>query len=267
MSPSFTASPSPTTIWNTVDTISARTSSAICAPLRSCTGRSGGFTANHTWNNVRRLRRETYRWESAGARSAAGRRTPPTTASVRTAESARHANGPQALRRRAVSLCWVSRPWHPTARRPTPRRHPVRRICVTSRCRNASGAFSPPHLRLMSSLICSSMPYARRHVPQCVEVMLQPLAADGIAFVVQHHPHVGDHRRTVEFVVVGRAHRETSCCSASSAVPRLNPRSRATSASSPRNCLRPRCSRDITVPIGVPMISAISLYGKPSTSA
>ena len=29
----------------------------------------------------------------------------------------------------------------------------------------------------------------------------------------------------------------------------------------------PRCSRDITVPMGVPMISAISLYAKPSTSA
>ena len=30
---------------------------------------------------------------------------------------------------------------------------------------------------------------------------------------------------------------------------------------------RARASRDITVPIGVPMISAISLYEKPSTSA
>ncbi len=34
-----------------------------------------------------------------------------------------------------------------------------------------------------------------------------------------------------------------------------------------RSWLRPRFSRDITVPIGVPMISAISLYEKPSTSA
>ena len=37
------------------------------------------------------------------------------------------------------------------------------------------------------------------------------------------------------------------------------PRSRACSASSSRSCRRPRCSRDITVPIGVSMISAISL--------
>ena len=38
-------------------------------------------------------------------------------------------------------------------------------------------------------------------------------------------------------------------------------------ASISRSWRRPRCSRDITVPIGVSMISAISLYGKPSTSA
>src|SRR5690606_13402724 len=46
-----------------------------------------------------------------------------------------------------------------------------------------------------------------------------------------------------------------------------SPSSRAWSASSVRSCRRPRCSRDITVPIGVSMISAISLYAKPSTSA
>ncbi|OLT06389.1 hypothetical protein BJF90_16435 [Pseudonocardia sp. CNS-004] len=34
-----------------------------------------------------------------------------------------------------------------------------------------------------------------------------------------------------------------------------------------RSCRLPRCSRDITVPMGVPMMSAISLYAKPSTSA
>lgn len=34
-----------------------------------------------------------------------------------------------------------------------------------------------------------------------------------------------------------------------------------------RSRRRPRCSRDITVPCGVAMISAISLYRKPTTSA
>ena len=46
---------------------------------------------------------------------------------------------------------------------------------------------------------------------------------------------------------------DTSCS------PRRNPRSRAVSVSMSRSWRRPRCSRDITVPIGVPMISAISL--------
>ncbi len=38
-------------------------------------------------------------------------------------------------------------------------------------------------------------------------------------------------------------------------------------ASCARSLLRPLCSRDITVPMGVPMIVAISLYAYPSTSA
>ena len=45
----------------------------------------------------------------------------------------------------------------------------------------------------------------------------------------------------------------------SSWVPLPKPRSLAYSVSRPRSWRRPRCSRDITVPIGVPMISAISL--------
>jgi hypothetical protein len=48
---------------------------------------------------------------------------------------------------------------------------------------------------------------------------------------------------------------------------RVYPRSMATSASRSRSWCRPRCSRDITVPTGVSIIRAISLYGKPSTSA
>ena len=43
------------------------------------------------------------------------------------------------------------------------------------------------------------------------------------------------------------------------ALPRRKPRSRAVSVRMSRSWRRPRCSRDITVPIGVPMISAISL--------
>src|SRR5699024_10653051 len=48
---------------------------------------------------------------------------------------------------------------------------------------------------------------------------------------------------------------------------RPKPRSVATSRCSSRSCLRPRCRRDITVPSGVSMISAISLYGRSWTSA
>ena len=62
-----------------------------------------------------------------------------------------------------------------------------------------------------------------------------------------------EHLRVVGLVVVPTAHEVTSCC------PRRNPRSRAVSVRRSRSCRRPRCSRDITVPIGVPMMSAISL--------
>src|SRR3954447_9477963 len=61
----------------------------------------------------------------------------------------------------------------------------------------------------------------------------------------------------------GLAHRPSPFAAVAADRPRL----RAYSWSMSRSCRRPRCSRDITVPIGVSMISAISLYGKPSTSA
>src|ERR1700712_528682 len=112
--------------------------------------------------------------------------------------------------------------------------------------------------------------------------MAQLVARLDGAFTVEQGPHLGDHRsalgmggvdrtyRRYERVLRGArkivAHEDTSSGS-SRRGPRMKPRSRATSASSSRSCLRPRCNRDITVPMGVSMISAISLYGNPSTSA
>src|SRR5690606_35478356 len=109
-----------------------------------------------------------------------------------------------------------------------------------------------------------------------VEVPLQFLAGTGVALGVEKQVYVRDDRRAVESIEVGFAHCGApvplSVCSdvpvaASTAFSRVDPRSRSTSASWPRGWLRPRCSLDITVPIGVPMISAISLQGNPSTAA
>src|SRR6185436_3109565 len=93
-----------------------------------------------------------------------------------------------------------------------------------------------------------------------IEVALQQLAPGRVTLVVQEEPHLRQHLRAVRLVRPTAAHEETSC-------PRRKPRSRAVSVRMSRSWRRPRCSRDITVPIGVPMISAISLYAKPSTSA
>ena len=60
---------------------------------------------------------------------------------------------------------------------------------------------------------------------------------------------------SVGLVGFAAAHDPVTSCFAD----RRNPRSRATPASRSRSCRRPRCSRDITVPIGVCIISAISL--------
>jgi len=81
-----------------------------------------------------------------------------------------------------------------------------------------------------------------------------------IALVVQQQPQLAQYLAAIGLVRVSAAHDATSAS-------HKKPRSRATPVSMSRNCLRPRCNRDITVPIGVPMISAISLYAKPSTSA
>src|SRR5690606_13612616 len=102
---------------------------------------------------------------------------------------------------------------------------------------------------------------ARRAV---VHVVLQPGPGGLVTFAVEHQPDVGEYGRAVH-LHVGVA-LDTHCLT-SWRSPRWKPRSRATSASRPLSCFRPRCSRDITVPMGVPMMSAISLYGKPSTSA
>ena len=63
---------------------------------------------------------------------------------------------------------------------------------------------------------------------------------------------IRQHLRAVGLVRLSAAHRATSW-------PRRKPRSRAVSVRMSRSWRRPRCNRDITVPIGVPMISAISL--------
>src|ERR1700757_716616 len=90
------------------------------------------------------------------------------------------------------------------------------------------------------------------------------------ALAVEQRPHLGHHGRAVGMLGIDGASQGTKLVAhddTSSACPRVNPRSLATSASKLRNWRLPRCNRDITVPIGVSMISAISLYGKPSTSA
>src|SRR5699024_8022013 len=117
---------------------------------------------------------------------------------------------------------------------------------------------------------------ARLHVP------LQAFPRGLIAFVVEEQPHVRDHCGAVQLVGSFAGHRSLSCPAgaasaafAAAPLPALvffdpdvsMPSSRATTASNPRNRLRPRCGRHITVPVGVSTISAISLYGKPSTSA
>src|SRR3979411_60389 len=95
---------------------------------------------------------------------------------------------------------------------------------------------------------------ARTTLVQMTPEQLTPLA---VALIVQEQPQLAEHLAAVGLVRIPAAHDATSAS-------RRNPRSRATPVSMSRNCLRPRCSRDITVPIGVPMISAISLYANPS---
>ena len=91
---------------------------------------------------------------------------------------------------------------------------------------------------------------------QCasVEVPLDRCPPLRVALVVQEQPHLGEHVLT-RGVVMFTAHDALT----SGLFSRKNPRSRATSVSISRSWRRPRCNRDITVPIGVPMISAISL--------
>src|SRR5207253_3016880 len=109
------------------------------------------------------------------------------------------------------------------------------------------------------------------------EVVLELVPGFGGAFAVEQRPYLRDHRRTFRVLgidgpdrwgpVLVLAHEDTSSGASSRCPPRLKPRSLATSANRVRSWRLPRCNRDITVPIGVSIISAISLYGKPSTSA
>src|SRR5690606_32123106 len=84
------------------------------------------------------------------------------------------------------------------------------------------------------------------------EVLADPVALGLTDLGVEELEELGDRLRAVDVVVL--AHR-----SPPSAWAGTRPRSRAYSVSSSRSWPRPRCRRDITVPIGVPMISAISL--------
>ena len=72
-----------------------------------------------------------------------------------------------------------------------------------------------------------------------------------------------DPRLTFDTFVVGRSN--TLAHAAAKQV--ASARRGACATSCARSLARPRCSRDMTVPIGVPIISAICLYGYPSISA
>src|SRR5690349_419043 len=88
------------------------------------------------------------------------------------------------------------------------------------------------------------------------------------ALEVEIEVDLAQHQAAVGLVVIRTvqvAHDAYASCG-SEAV-RVMPRSVAYCSSVLRRLRRPRCSRDMTVPIGVPMMSAISLYEKPSTSA
>src|SRR5881397_935054 len=116
---------------------------------------------------------------------------------------------------------------------------------------------------LLDVLVDAVLLETRRAV---VDVGAQRGVPLGAAFAVEEQVDVGE--RLFAADLVGRTlahvvHRPAT----SSLAPRMKPRSRATSASRSRSWARPRCRRDITVPMGVSMISAISLYAKPSTSA
>src|SRR5262249_13704469 len=125
-------------------------------------------------------------------------------------------------------------------------------------------------------------PFLESIAPQAsgafLEVLAQLLSNLRGAFAVEQCPYLGDHCRALGldpgFIASRRVsgtgpgrefgHDDTS---SDAWPPRMKPRSFATSVNNARSWRLPRCRRDITVPIGVSMISAISLYGKPSTSA
>ena len=129
---------------------------------------------------------------------------------------------------------------------------------------SSAEACSPPHLRASRIFSCSSMPYCSR------QGCTRPGAGASISRWFWSHswsrksPDLGEHlgavgltgRRCVSAVQLVGAHDPVT---SRSRAERRKPRSRATSVSMSRSWRRPRCSRDITVPIGVPMISAISL--------
>src|SRR4051812_19858152 len=89
--------------------------------------------------------------------------------------------------------------------------------------------------------------------------MLAHLASAGVVdLTVEVEVDLLDHLGTRDVVGVAAAHRSASR-SAVSCSGLMKPRSRAYCSSALRSARRPRCSLDITVPIGVPMMSAISL--------
>src|SRR3954447_13206256 len=124
-------------------------------------------------------------------------------------------------------------------------------------------------------LLDAELPQARRALVEMVPD--EPLAI-GVDLPVEVQVHLVEDVVTVRLVWRSTAHcdpsreperpaaaapasatRSRSTSSGPAVFAGMSPRSRAYSSSSARRPRRPRCSRDITVPMGVPMISAISL--------
>src|SRR5262249_40894206 len=101
--------------------------------------------------------------------------------------------------------------------------------------------------------------------PAFVEVLADLRDVRRVELAVQVGVDPVQHLGTRGLVRVPAAHLSSSPeplsspCGPVAEAARTRPRSAAQSRSTSRNCLRPRCSRDITVPMGVPMMPAISL--------
>src|SRR5207247_2587319 len=104
-------------------------------------------------------------------------------------------------------------------------------------------------------LLDAVLPQAGRALVQVVADQFPAVVA---ALQIQVQVDLGEHLATVGLVRITAAHGgHTSCACWDGA--RVRPRSAAYRSSWRRRLRRPRCNRDMTVPIGVPMMSAISL--------